>query len=136
MAKLNEIYGGNYMKAEDIKDKGDINVTIASTSIMEGDDGKKKVVLHFKNSEKTLPLNITNANMLVELLNSDDTDDWDGQRICLFTTKVDFQGKRVLAIRLKAAAAPKAAASRRPLPPPVQEPEFDEAPGDLEEPTF
>jgi hypothetical protein len=70
MAKLNEIYGGNYMKAEDIKDKGDLNVTIASVSIMEMDDGKKKAVLHFKNSEKTLPLNITNANMMEELTGS------------------------------------------------------------------
>jgi hypothetical protein len=115
MAKLNEIYGGNYMKAEDIKDKGDLNVTIASVSIMEMDDGKKKAVLHFKNSEKTLPLNITNANMMEELTGSDDTDDWEGKRICLYTCKVDFQGKRVLAIRVKEASVK---SNGRPAPPP------------------
>ena len=127
MPKLNEIYGGNYMKAEDIKDKGDVNVTIEKVSIVEMDDGKKKAVLHFRNTEKTLPLNVTNANMVEELLNSDDTDDWEGMRICLYTCKVDFQGKRVLAIRVKEAGA--AQKTARPAPPP-------EPPDDLEEPPF
>ena len=120
MPKLSEIYGGNYMKADDIKDRGDINATIESVSIMEGDDGKKKAVLHFQNTDKTLPLNITNANMVTELLGSDDTDDWGGERICLYTCKVDFQGKRVLAIRIKAAAA-----KVKPKPEPKTEPEED-----------
>lgn len=141
MPKLSDIYGGNYMKAEDIKDKGDINVTIEKTSIMEQDDGKKKVVLHFKNSEKTLPLNVTNANMVDELLGSDDTDEWEGRRICLYTCKVDFQGKRVLAIRIKAASAPRAAQPARtrqaPPPAPAPEPESDEGlDGDFDEVPF
>ncbi len=129
MPKLNEIYGGNYMKAEDIKDKGDINVTIEKVSIMEMDDGKKKAVLHFRNSEKTLPLNVTNANMLDELLGSDDTDDWEGKRICLYTCKVDFQGKRVLAIRIKGAHSKGAS---KPAPPQSLPPD-DELP---DEPPF
>jgi hypothetical protein len=117
MAKLSEIYGGNYMKAEDIKDRGDVNVTIAGVSITEMEDGKKKAVLAFKNTDKTLPLNITNANMVEELLGSDDTDDWEGRRICLYTCKVDFQGKRVLAIRVKEAAAKSNGRPATPPPP-------------------
>jgi hypothetical protein len=124
--KLNEIYGGNYMKAEDIKDKGDVGVTIERVSIVEMDDGKKKAVLHFKNSEKTLPLNVTNANMLEELLGSDDTDDWEGKRVCLYTCKVDFQGKRVLAIRIKGAPQKAAARAPQPPPPPVED-ELDDS---------
>lgn len=123
MAKLNEIYGGNYMKAEDIKDRGDVRVTIERVSIAEMDDGKKKAVLHFRNTEKTLPLNVTNANMVEELLGSDDTDDWEGKRICLYTCKVDFQGKRVLAIRIKEAGQQ---TSSKPAPPPVTEELTDE----------
>jgi hypothetical protein len=124
MAKLSEIYGGNYMKAEDIKDRGDLNATIEKVSIVAMDDGKKKAVLHFKGSDKTLPLNVTNANMVEELLGSNDTDDWEGQRVCLYTCKVDFQGKRVLAIRIKAA---RKAAKPAPPPPPVE----DDLDGDL-----
>lgn len=125
MARLSEIYGGNYMKAEDIKERGDVNVTIEKVSIVAMEDGKKKAVLHFKNTDKCLPLNVTNANMMEELLGSDDTDDWEGKRICLYTCKVDFQGKRVLAIRIKEAATQRAS---RPVPPP---PPVEDEPGGL-----
>jgi len=130
--KLSDIYGGNYLKAEDLKDKGDINVTIEKVSIVEMDDGKKKAVLHFLGKDKTLPLNVTNANMAEEIFGSDDTDDWEGQRICLYTCKVDFQGKRVLAIRVKAATA-KAA---KPKPKPEPEPEPEEIENELDEAPF
>ena len=103
MPKLSEVYGGNYLKAEDIKDR-DVTVLIDRVTIAELDEGKKKAVLHFKGKDKTLALNVTNANMLQEILGSDDTDDWIGNKITLFTTKVDFQGKRVLAIRIKEAS--------------------------------
>lgn len=120
MPKLNEIYGGNYLKAEDLKDRGDVNVLIESVSIEEvGDDGKKKAVLHFRGKDKTLPLNITNANMVEELLESDDTDNWINRRICLYTTKVDFQGKRVLAIRVKESNNGVQRAPPPPPPPPA-----------------
>jgi hypothetical protein len=137
MPKLSEIYGGNYLKADDIKDRGDVNVVIENVSIMDADDGKKKAVLHFKGKDKTLVLNVTNANMVDELLGSDDTDEWIGRRICLYTTKVDFQGKRVLAIRVKAARV-EAAKGRAVKPPPEPEPETDpDIPDEaLEEPPF
>jgi hypothetical protein len=117
MAKIGDVYGGNYLKAEDIKGKGDIRVAISEVAYDEY-DGKKRAVLHFRGRDKVLPLNVTNANMIAELLESDEMDDWVGQRICLYVTKVDFQGKRVDAIRIKAASevVPTAApVSRRPL---------------------
>ena len=114
MPKLSEVYGGNYLKAEDIKDR-DVTVLIDRVTIAELDEGKKKAVLHFKGKDKTLALNVTNANMLQEILGSDDTDDWIGNKITLFTTKVDFQGKRVLAIRIKEASNGKPA--QAPPPP-------------------
>lgn len=117
--KTSEIYGGNYLKAEDLAGKGDRNVTIESISVMAGDDGKKKAVLHFRNTEKCLPLNITNANMVQEILNTNETDDWVGCRICLYVCKVDFQGKRVDAIRVK---APRSTNAAPPPPPPPPEP--------------
>jgi hypothetical protein len=103
MPRLSEIYGGNYLKAEDLGSLSPV-VIIEEVSVMSADDGKKKLVLHFHGKDKTLVLNVTNANMVQELLGSDDTDDWLGKRIRLYTTKVDFQGKRVSAIRIKAAS--------------------------------
>jgi hypothetical protein len=125
MPRLNEIYGGNYLKAEDIAGK-EINVVIEDVTITEMDD-KKKAVLHFKGKDKTLLCNVTNANMLEELLGSDDTDDWVGKRICLYTCKVDFQGKRVLAIRIKEATSGGKTAPAPAPKPPVTEEELDDA---------
>jgi hypothetical protein len=119
--KLNEVYGGNYLKAEDLKDRGEVRCVIESVSVMEGDDGKKKAVLHFRGKEKTLPLNITNANMVSELY-GDETDDWEGQAITLYTCKVDFQGKRVLAIRIKEPATNSNGTRRAVAPPPPPPP--------------
>jgi hypothetical protein len=126
MPKLSEIYGGNYMKAEDIAGR-EVNVVIEEVSIMKDKDDKKKAVLHFKGKDKTLPVNVTNANMIEELLGTDDTDDWVGQRICLYTTKVDFQGKRVLAIRIKEAKGASKPAPE-PEPDPVEELTDDDIP--------
>lgn len=123
MPKLSEIYGGNYMKAEDIAGH-EVNVVIDEVSIMKDKDEKKKAVLHFRGKDKTLPLNVTNANMIEELLGSDDTDEWIGQRVCLYTCKVDFQGKRVLAIRIKEAKAAKKPAPAAP-PPPAHDEDVD-----------
>lgn len=125
--KLNEVYGGNYLKAEDLKDRGEVRCIIESVSVMEGDDGKKKAVLHFRGKDKTLPLNITNANMVAEL-HGDETDDWEGKAITLYTCKVDFQGKRVLAIRVKEAPSQRQAQpvrASRPTPPPPPADDFD-----------
>lgn len=127
MPKLREIYGGNYLKADDIKDLGDVNVVIENVTVDELEDGKKKAVLHFRGKEKTLVVNVTNANMLEELTGSDDTDDWIGKRICIYTCKVDFQGKRVLAIRVKAGTGGKPPAPK-PEPAAVLETELEDPP--------
>ena len=121
MARLGDIYGGGgtFLKAEDIKGKGDVNVVIESVSYDEY-DGKKRAVLHFRGKEKVLPLNVTNANMVADLLHSEEMDDWEGQRICLYVTKVPFQGKPVDAIRVKEARNGTAAAPK-PKPEPVSQ---------------
>ena len=122
MAKIGDIYGGNYLKAEDLKDKGDVRVTIEKVSYDEF-DGKKRALLYFRGKDKVLPLNVTNANMAAEIFGTDEMDDWIDQRICLYVTRVDFQGKRVDAIRLKAATT-----APRPTPPPVADLTDEEIP--------
>ncbi len=131
MAKIGDIYGGNFLKADDIKGKGDIRVQIEHVTIDEY-DGKKRAVLHFKGRDKVLPLNVTNANMIAEIFATDEMDEWEGKRITLYTTRVDFQGKRVDAIRIKEANVSPAKeafmkevkAATRPAPKPEPE-EYD-----------
>jgi hypothetical protein len=114
MARVSEVYGGNWLTADDLAGR-EVTVTIESVTIHDMPDGKKKAALHFIGKEKALLLNVTNGNTLTELFGTDEMDNWEGQRFRMFVAKVDFQGKRVPAIRVKAAGGSKPA----PPPPPV-----------------
>lgn len=98
MPKLNEIFSGDYLKAEDLQGRN-ARVTISSVTVKEFDDGKK-LILHFANKDKCLVCNKTNASIIEEVLGSNDTDDWEGKSVTLTTKKVEFQGKLVPAIRV------------------------------------
>lgn len=99
MPRLNDIFGGNFLKAEDLQGKS-IPVTISAVDVKEFDDGNK-LILSFAGKDKKLVCNRTNASIIQEVLGSSDTDDWVGQKVTLITKKVEFQGKLVPAIRVK-----------------------------------
>lgn len=104
---------GSYLKAEDI---GTQQPVVAIDRVeMEKIGDETKPILYFVGKDKGFVLNRTNANMISDLLGTDETDDWYGKRVRLFVTKVEFQGRRVPAIRIKEAPA----AAARPQPEPV-----------------
>jgi hypothetical protein len=104
---IHDTYGSRYLKAlENDPNTGKILVpkegrsfTITGVEVKAFDDGRK-ILVSFRESEKQLVCNRTNANIIAEL-HGEDTDDWYGKRITLYATKVDFSGKRVDAIRVK-----------------------------------
>jgi len=78
-----------------------ITVTIDRVEFEEvGNDKKEKLVAYFKGKDKGLVVNKTNANMIEEIARTDETDEWPGTKIVLKPARVDFQGKRVDAIRV------------------------------------
>jgi hypothetical protein len=96
--KTSEAFPSNYLKAADLNGRS-VRVVIDSVTVEKiGDD--RKPVLHFVGKEKTLVLNKTNSNRIEEATNTDEMDDWAGWTITLYACKVDFQGKRVDAIRV------------------------------------
>ena len=96
--KTSDAFPSNYLKASDLNGKG-VRVTIESVTMEKlGDD--KKLVLHFVGKDKGLVLNKTNASRITDAVQSDETDDWSGWKITLYSCKVDYQGKRVDAIRV------------------------------------
>lgn len=95
---INEVYGGDYLKADDLQGQSR-HLTIASWSVKEFDDGKSKVVLSFSKGQKTLVLNSTNANSLGGAYGYD-TDGWVGKTIELRPERVNFAGRMVDAIRV------------------------------------
>lgn len=92
------------LKAEDLQGARPI-VTIDRVEIQKvGDD--KKPVLFFVGKEKGLILNRTNANTLIEMIGTPETEAWTGHRVQMVTAMVDYQGKRVPAIRLQIPQVP------------------------------
>ncbi len=93
----------NALKASDLPPGKQARVTIEKCEevMFKSDDGKEqpKLRLSFHNKEKGLVLNKTNA-MTVSHVYGPDTDGWIGKEIFLFSTKVDFAGQMVDAIRI------------------------------------
>lgn len=119
--KIGAAFPSNYLKAEDLRGRAVLVTIDTVTTEKIGDDHKP--VLHFLGKDKGLVLNKTNANRIVEAVGSDETDDWEGWTITLYSCKVDYQGKRVDAIRIDdrpgASKAPSRQAASRPEPEPA-----------------
>lgn len=95
---------GVFLQKEEIPDSGSVvRVRAAKEDTLEGDEGPK-LILFFDNVDKGLVCNKTNINVLIDILGSDETDDWIGREVELYVDHgVMFAGKRVGGIRVRAA---------------------------------
>lgn len=100
MANVNEIYGsGNFLKAADLQGRRH-TVVISDWEISESKFGKQ-IVLSFEGKDKKLSLNKTNAQMITNLLNTDNPDNWVGKAISLRPDKTQNpEGAMVDCIRV------------------------------------
>lgn len=99
--KIGDAFPSKYMKAEDLDE--DLTLTIKSVEMEEigqGADKSTKPVIYFKGLEKGFVANKTNCTTISNILGTDDTDEWEGQRITLRAAEVEFQGKMVMSIRV------------------------------------
>ena len=81
----------------------------------EGTEPEYKWCLTFEDSDKPFVLNMTNIQLLERICDSDNTDDWIGKKVVLFTDPtISYGGKVTGGIRVR---APKKNA--KPAPPPV-----------------
>lgn len=110
---INKAFPSTYLKAADLD--GKTPTVVIKTVKMETVGEDQKLVVYFEKAEKGLVLNKTNANTLADIIGSFNTDDWTGHRVRLITAKVEFQGRRVPAIRIEEFS------TKRPAPPPVEE---------------
>jgi len=116
MAKLGDVFRSNSWKASDLETAQVL--TISAVKPYEFDDGMK-LIISFEGSDKDLICNKTNSNTIGDSY-GDETDNWVGQRIQLYKTQTEFQGRRVDCIRVQ---GPKSQSS---APPP---PDFGDDPG-------
>ena len=104
MPKLSEMFPSKYLQASDVEGQA---YTLTVEQLMQEDvaDGEKKWIIHFREAQKGLVLNRTNANTL-EWLYGSDTDMWLGKQIVLFTEMTSYMGKPCLGIRMRGPNAP------------------------------
>ncbi len=116
---IHDIYkgSGDYLKAADIKGKGQVPVTIADVTTHEFDEGQK-LIISFKDKAKTMVLNKTNASIIAEIL-GDDTDQWPGGQISIYSARVEYQGNIVDGLRV---VLPQGNITGEQPPPPTPEP--------------
>jgi len=95
---------GVWLKGEDLDEGERTVVTIKSAEEQTFQDGKKQPVLEFLELDQKLSLNKTRVKKLVELL-GEDTEEWIGQKIALYPTPTQFNGKEFISVAV--AKAPK-----------------------------
>jgi len=102
-------FPGKFLAVADLDDQ-DLSLTIKSVEMGElgqGDQKQIKPIIYFKEEEKGLALNKTNANVIKKLFGAE-TEDWIGKKITLWPNHdVEFKGEVVSAIRVRS-RAPKA----------------------------
>lgn len=104
--KIDKMFSSKFLKASDVDDMADETtetavMVIDRVEMVEiGQDQQEKPVIYFRDVEPGLVLNKTNATTLAKLLGND-TDDWTGKAVGLFTTEVDYAGQQVLAVRVR-----------------------------------
>lgn len=99
--RISAAFPSDYLKAADLMDRN-VKVVISGVEMRDiGDDHKP--VLFFQGKDRGLVLNKTNSNNIA-IAYGDETDDWVGKEIILYPAMVDFQGRSVQAIRVRAPA--------------------------------
>ena len=91
--------GSDYLKKEDCDPA--ILVTISGAEVEKiGEDDR--IIIHFKNNEKSLVANKTNLQLMAVFYGDTDTDAWIGKQVVLFNDKtVMYAGQVVGGIRVR-----------------------------------
>jgi hypothetical protein len=117
--KLSEAFPSKYLKPVDVSEPTIATIKLAEEENIKGLDGKeqRKVVLYFGKKLKPLPLNRTNFESVMDICGSDDSADFPGTKIELFTMKVQgpngiTDGVRIRAPNAMEKAKPKKAAAK------------------------
>ena len=121
MPKIGDMLESKFMKKDDVGDGALFTVKSCEQHNVaaQGAEPEHKWCLTFEESDKPLVLNSTNIQLCGAIFASDDTDDWSGQRIVLYTDPtIMYAGKVVGGIRVRK-PRPSAASKAKPKPAPV-----------------
>lgn len=99
----NDVFPSRFLKADDVD--GELTVTILGIELetlknRDRKDEQKAVCKFAEAGVKPLILNKTNWGIIAGLYGKD-SDDWERQRITLYTTDVEAFGEKVRAVRVR-----------------------------------
>jgi hypothetical protein len=102
--KFSEAFSSRYLKAVDVPEPVAATIKAAPDEIIKGLDGKeqKKVVIYFAKKLKPLPLNKVNFESLVEISGSDDSADFPGTKVEVFSQRVQGPSGMTDGVRIRA----------------------------------
>lgn len=95
----------NYLKSRDVKAPITITITTVEAEEFQDDDGGKResLVIYAKEVDQGVVLSKTALAQVIEILGSEETEDWQGKQLVLFNDlTVQFKGKRVGGLRFRA----------------------------------
>lgn len=102
--KVSEEFPSKYLKSSDLNGKEPVLKINSVTKEEVGKEKQKKMVIYFAGKQKGMVLNKTNSEKMAYKF-GDDTDDWAGQSVQLYTELVQFQGQKHEGLRLRPSVA-------------------------------
>lgn len=103
MPDYEEIYGGDFLAAKDLKSK--LEAEITQIDLQDFGDSQK-LIATLKGVDKKLVLNKTNAKRVAGIANTNDYTQWPGTKIMLYKIVTTFGKEEVDAIRVKPFESP------------------------------
>jgi hypothetical protein len=115
--KISEMLPSRFLKKEDVPQPVLVTIANITEEIVDKDTGETKFAMHLQEFERPLLLNSTNIQLAAAICGSDDTDDWSGQKVVLYSDpSIMFAGKITGGLRLR---QPKNQKPAKPAPKPA-----------------
>ena len=126
--KIGQMMDSKFLKKEDVDPPKLVTIRGFSQQNAGRDDSPEmKWTMSFIELSKPMVMNSTNLQLCAQALGSDDTDHWIGKQVVLYNDpSVQFQGKLIGGIRIRAPKKKPAAAPAQSAPPPATEEEYDD----------
>ena len=100
-----KLFNPNYLGSYSLDPGQELILTISEvkTEMVKNTDGKEEqcMVCYWKEAEKPMILNKTNAKATAKATGSNYVEDWAGKRICIYTARVKAFGDTVDALRIR-----------------------------------
>jgi len=105
MTHWKKFFSYKFISAEELDGK-EVILTIAEITTDEvysqsARAKEKKAALKFRETDKMVILNATNARKITEIMGTPQVENWIGKRICLYPLAIQAFGQNVDAIRIK-----------------------------------